>query len=66
MKMPRATPPRFTEITRVPEIGPASEEIEKARKVLAKAEKSCFVSKSLRATVQVEPRFELAPAGGAK
>ena len=57
---------RFTEITLVPEIGLAGEEIEKAQKVLAKAEKNCFVSKSLRATVRVEPRFEFAPAAVAK
>ncbi|MBI3670911.1 MAG: OsmC family protein [Acidobacteria bacterium] len=48
---------RFTEITIVPEIGVAAEDVEKAQKVLAKAEKNCFISKSLRATVQVEPRF---------
>ena len=57
---------RFTEITLAPEIGVAGEEIEKAQKVLAKAEKSCFISNSLRATVQVEPRFvaaHAAPAG---
>ncbi len=48
---------RFTEITLTPEISVAGEDLEKAQKVLAKAEKSCFISKSLRATVQVEPRF---------
>ena len=48
---------RFTEITLAPEIRVAAEDVEKARKVLAKAEKNCFVSNSLRTTVQVEPRF---------
>lgn len=48
---------RFTEITLVPEIEVSAEELDKAHKVLAKAEKSCFISNSLRATVQVEPRF---------
>ena len=53
---------RFTEITVVPEIGVAGEDVEKAQKVLVKAEKNCFISKSLRATVQVEPRFVAAHA----
>jgi peroxiredoxin-like protein len=48
---------RFTEITLTPEIGVAAEDVEKVQKVLAKAEKSCFISNSLRTTVQVEPRF---------
>ncbi len=52
---------RFTEITLAPEIGVASEDLERAQKVLARAEKSCFISNSLRATVQVEPRFLAAP-----
>jgi len=51
---------RFTEITLTPEIGIAAEDAEKARKVLSKAEQSCFISRSLRATVQVEPRFVVA------
>lgn len=57
---------RFTEITLVPEIGVAEEDREKATRILAKAEKNCFISKSLRATVQVEPRIvavQPAPAG---
>jgi peroxiredoxin-like protein len=48
---------RFTEITLAPEIRIAAEDLEKAQKVLAKAEKNCFISNSLRTTVQVEPRF---------
>ncbi len=52
---------RFTEITLSPEIGVASEDLEKAQKVLARAEKNCFISNSLRATVQIEPRFVAAP-----
>ena len=51
---------RFTEITLAPEVGIAAEDAEKARKVLSKAEQSCFISRSLRATVQVEPRFVVA------
>lgn len=53
----------FTEVTLAPEIGVAREGIEKAQKVLAKAEQHCFISKSLRTTVQVEPRFVAAPVG---
>ncbi len=53
---------RFTEITLVPEIGVASKDVEKAQRVLSKAEKNCFVNKSLRATVKVEPKFVQAPA----
>ena len=53
---------RFTEITLAPEICVAAEDVEKAQKVLAKAEKNCFISNSLRATVQVEPRFVMATA----
>lgn len=48
---------RFTALTVVPEIEVAAEDLEKAQKVLAKAEKNCFINNSLRATVQVEPRF---------
>ena len=54
---------RFTEFTLLPEIGVAPEDVEKAERVLAKAEKSCFVNKSLRATVKVEPQFVTAPVG---
>jgi peroxiredoxin-like protein len=57
---------RFTEITLAPEIGVAGEDVEKAQKVLARAEKNCFVSNSLRATVQVEPQFLAAPAATAR
>ncbi len=57
---------RFTEITLAPEIGVAGEDVEKAQKVLAKAEKNCFISNSLRATVQVEPHFVVASAGVAR
>jgi peroxiredoxin-like protein len=53
---------RFTEITLTPEIGVAAEDFEKAQKVLAKAEKNCFISNSLRTTVQVEPRFRAVAA----
>ena len=53
---------RFTEITLVPEIGVAAKDVEKAQRVLTKAEKNCFVNKSLRCTVQVEPKFVTAPA----
>jgi organic hydroperoxide reductase OsmC/OhrA len=48
---------RFTEVTLTPEIGVAQEDVEKTLKVIERAEKSCFVAKSLRATVQVEPNF---------
>ena len=57
---------RFTEIILAPEIGVAGEDLEKAQRVLARAEKSCFISKSLRATVRVEPRFVAAPAAVAR
>lgn len=53
---------RFTEITLVPEIGVGAEDLEKAQKALEKAERNCFVSNSLRARVQVEPRWIGAPA----
>jgi len=48
---------RFTEITLVPEIHLEQSAVEIALKVLGKAEKNCFVAKSLRATIQVEPKF---------
>jgi peroxiredoxin-like protein len=48
---------RFTEIRLVPEVGVLPEQIEKARRVMAKAEKNCFISNSLRAEVHVEPAF---------
>ncbi len=55
---------RFTEITVVPEIEITAEDLEKAQKVLAKAERSCFIGNSLRASVQVEPRFLVVAALG--
>ena len=48
---------RFTEITVVPEITVAREDTGKVLKIVEKAEKNCFVTKSLRATVQVEPKL---------
>jgi peroxiredoxin-like protein len=55
---------RFTEIKLMPQIGVAEEDREKAQKILAKAEKNCFISNSLRATVQVEPKILIAlPTG---
>jgi peroxiredoxin-like protein len=54
---------RFTEIILAPEIGVAAEDVEKAQRVLGKAEKNCFVNKSLRATVKVEPHFVTSPVG---
>lgn len=48
---------RFTEIHLEPEIGVFPDDVEKARRSLAKAEKSCFISNSVRATVHVEPVF---------
>ena len=53
---------RFTEIVLVPEIGVVGEDVARALKILSKAEKNCFVGKSLRSTVQVEPRFVPAAA----
>lgn len=48
---------RFTEITLVPEIQVAQEAVETALKVVSKAEKNCFVARSLKTTIQVEPKF---------
>lgn len=48
---------RFTEIILMPEIRIAPADVEKALKVLGKAERGCFVSNSLRASVQVKPHF---------
>ena len=48
---------RFTEVYLAPEVGVFPDEMEKARRALAKAEKSCFISNSLRAAVHVEPAF---------
>lgn len=48
---------RFTEMTLVPEVRVAPADVETALKVFHKAEKNCFVAKSLKATIQVEPRF---------
>ena len=55
---------RFTEIAVVPEIEIAAEDLEKAQKALAKAKESCFVGNSLRAVLQVEPRFPILAALG--
>ena len=52
---------RFTEFTLAPEIGVAAEDVEKAQRVLSKAEKNCFVNKSLQATTRVEPKFVTVP-----
>ncbi|HEX9760742.1 MAG TPA: OsmC family protein, partial [Candidatus Acidoferrales bacterium] len=52
---------RFTEFVLAPDIGVDRDDVEKALKVMAKAEKNCFISNSLRATVQVEPKFVSAP-----
>lgn len=52
---------RFTEIVLTPEIGVDRDDVEKALKVMAKAEKNCFISNSLRAAVQVEPKFVSMP-----
>lgn len=48
---------RFTEVHLVPEIGVFPDEVSKARRALAKAEKSCFISNSIRAAVRVDPVF---------
>lgn len=48
---------RFTEINLAPVIEVAPEDVERALRILAKAEKNCFVTKSLRAAVRVEPEF---------
>src|SRR5574340_1450390 len=48
---------RFTEIRLAPVVGVAAADVERARRLLEKAEKNCFVSQSLRATVKLEPRF---------
>ncbi len=55
---------RFTEITVVPEIEIAAEDLEKAQKVLAKAKENCFAGNSLRAVLQVEPRVLVLAALG--
>ncbi len=52
---------RFTEITLAPEIGVAPQDVDKAQRVLDKAEKNCFVNRSLKSTVRVEPRFVPSP-----
>jgi peroxiredoxin-like protein len=52
---------RFTEITLAPEIGVAPQDVEKAQRVLGKAEKNCFVNQALRAAVKVEPHFVTSP-----
>lgn len=56
---------RFTEIHLAPQVGVLADDVEKARRALAKAEKSCFISNSLRATVHMEPAFIADPAAAA-
>ena len=53
---------RFTEISLAPEISIGAEDVEKALLVLEKAEKNCFISNSLRATVKLEPHITPAAA----
>jgi organic hydroperoxide reductase OsmC/OhrA len=53
---------RFTEFTMTPEIRVDQEDVPRALKAIEKAEKNCFVGKSLAAKVQVEPRFVSAVA----
>jgi organic hydroperoxide reductase OsmC/OhrA len=53
---------RFTEFTLTPEIRVEPEDVERAMKVVEKAHKGCFVSNSLTAKVQVEPRILAAVA----
>jgi peroxiredoxin-like protein len=53
---------RFTEIALAPEISVGVEDVEKALRVLQKAEKCCFISNSLRAAVNVEPHIVPAEA----
>jgi peroxiredoxin-like protein len=48
---------RFTEITLAPEIEVPAEDVERAEKALAKAEKGCFITNSLRTTVAVDARI---------
>jgi len=52
---------RFTAIRLFPEITLArTEDVEKAQRVVEKAEKHCFISQSLVTAVEVEPRFVVA------
>ena len=53
---------RFTEINLAPVIDVEPDDVEKALRIMAKAEKNCFVSKSLRTAVRVEPEFVHTPA----
>ena len=48
---------RFTEIHLATEVGVFPDDVDKARRILAKAERNCFISNSLRAAVRVEPIF---------
>ena len=48
---------RFTEINLAPIIDVAPGDVEKALRIVGKAEKNCFVTKSLRTSVRVEPEF---------
>jgi organic hydroperoxide reductase OsmC/OhrA len=53
---------KFTRLRLEPRIGiPAGDE-ERARKILGKAQKGCFVTKSLTCEVTVEPSFAIAEA----
>lgn len=52
---------RFTRITLKPEVQVAEADLEKATKAMEKAERNCFISHSLKAAVEVEPRFVVAP-----
>ena len=54
---------RFTEIRLKPEVGVFPDEMDKAQRVLAKAEKNCFISNSLRAVIRVEPELVPVEAG---
>lgn len=57
---------RFAEITLAPKIGVASEDIERAKRLLEKAEKGCLINRSLSASVRVDPSFVPEPAGVAR
>ena len=51
---------RFTEIVLAPQVRVNPWDVEKAEKVMAKAEKKGFISNSLRSAVRVEPNIEAA------
>jgi peroxiredoxin-like protein len=48
---------QFTEIVLSPEVGVAPENIERGKRLMEKAEKSCLISRSLRTAIRVEPRW---------